>query len=125
MMRPMRPVSRSPTFRHVAPESVDRYTPSPMTSASRIAHASPVPAHTMFGLDGATARAPIAWTAAESKIGLNVAPLSLDFHTPPEAAPTYQTRGSPGTPTTAENRPPPAGPIIWNLNGFSTGRVCD
>ena len=82
-----------------------------MTSASRIAHASPVPAHTMFGLDGATASAPIACTAMESKTGLNVAPLSLDFQMPPEAAPRYQTRVSPGTPVTAENRPPPAGPI--------------
>ena len=34
--------------------------PSPITSASRMAHASPVPAHTWFGLDGATAREPIA-----------------------------------------------------------------
>src|SRR5438094_5866943 len=92
-----------------------------MTSGSRIAHASPVPAQTMFGFDGATARAPIACTGIESKTGRNVTPLSLDFQMPPEAAPTYQTRGLPGTPVIAENRPPPAGPIIWKRNGSSAG----
>src|SRR5512146_2786005 len=113
----MRPVSRSPMFVHIVPESVDLYTPSPIRSASRIAHASPVPAHTVDGLDGATASAPIAWTFIESNTGRNVAPLSTDFHMPPDAAPTYHTRRSPGTPVIDAMRPPSAGPSIWNRNG--------
>src|SRR5437016_6074056 len=96
--------------------------PSPTTSASRIAHASPVPAHTIAWLDGATANAPIACTGKLSVTGRKVAPLSLDFHTPPDAAPTYHTRASPGTPVIEANRPPPAGPIIWKRNGSATGR---
>ena len=77
-----------------------------------MAQASPVPAHTIEGLDGATASAPIACTFMLSKTGRKVAPLSTDFHTPPDAAPRYQTRASPGTPVMAEIRPPSAGPII-------------
>ena len=34
----------------VLPASVDLYTPLPITSASRMAQASPVPAHTTFGI---------------------------------------------------------------------------
>src|SRR5689334_8623406 len=112
MMRPIRPVSASPMWTHVAPESMDLYTPSPARSASRIAQASPVPAHTIDGFDGATARAPMACTGMLSETGRNVAPLSTDFHTPPDAAPKYHTRGFPGTPLIAETRPPSAGPII-------------
>ena len=52
-----------------------------------MAQASPVPAHTVFGSEGATASAPMAITRWLSKIGANVAPLSVDFQTPPEAAP--------------------------------------
>ena len=58
-----------------------------MMSASRIAQASPVPAHTILGSDGDTARAPIACTGWWSKIGVNVWPLSVVFQIPPEAAP--------------------------------------
>src|SRR5437764_11686494 len=98
MMRPMRPVSFRPMLVHVVPESLDLYTPSPNRSASRIAQASPVPAQTIDGFDGATANAPIACTGILSDTGRNVAPLSIDFHTPPDAAPRYHTRASPGTP---------------------------
>src|SRR5436305_2111972 len=52
-----------------------------------------------------------------SKTGRNVAPLSTDFHTPPDAAPRYQTRGLPGTPLIDATRPPSAGPIIWKRKG--------
>src|SRR5512143_3421804 len=120
-MRWMRPVSARPMLIHVVPESLDLYTPSPCRSASRMAHASPVPAQTIDGLDGATASAPIACTRMLSKTGRNVAPLSTDFHTPPEAAPKYQTRASPGTPEIAEMRPPSAGPIDWKRNGSGCG----
>jgi len=56
-------------------------------SMSRTAQASPVPAQTMFGLLCATASAPMACDVSLSKVGFHVVPPSLDFHTPPEAAP--------------------------------------
>ena len=71
-----------------------------------------MPAQTIDGFDGATASAPIACTGMLSDTGRNVAPLSTDFQTPPDAAPTYQTRASPGTPVIDAKRPPSAGPII-------------
>src|ERR1051326_6079255 len=88
-----------------------------MTSASRIAHASPVPAQTMDGLDGATARAPIACTGMLSNTGVLVTPPSVLFHTPPEAEPKQSVSESPGTPATAEIRPPLAGPMKRNRGG--------
>src|ERR1017187_6199981 len=91
--------------------------PSPITSASRIAHTSPVPAQTMFGSDGATAIAPIACAVILSKTGTNVLTSSTDFQTPPEAEPRYQVRTSPGTPVMDATRPPNDGPIIWNWSG--------
>src|SRR6185312_3261480 len=109
-MRPMRPVSFRPMFFHVLPPSGDWYTPSPVTSISRIAHASPVPAHTMLGELGATARAPIAATSWSSKMGRQFDPPSVDFQMPPEDAPAYHVFGSPGTPDTAATRLPAAGP---------------
>src|SRR5574338_1322891 len=92
-----------------------------MTSASRIAHASPVPAHTTFGLDGDTASAPIACTDWVSKTGTYVAPLSLDFQTPPDAAPRYHVLGSPTTPAMAAMRPPATGPRNWKRSGSCGG----
>src|SRR6185437_2235397 len=88
-----------------------------MTSASRIAHASPVPAHTVPGSDGAVASAPIACTSILSNTGTKVRPLSLDFHTPPDAEPMYHVRGSPATPDTEAMRPPFAGPMYSKANG--------
>ena len=61
--------------------------PSPIMSMSRIAHASPVPAHTTSGFDCATASAPIACDASSSNVGAHVRPPSAVFHTPPDAAP--------------------------------------
>ena len=56
--RPMRPVFSRPIRVHVLPASVDLKMPSPTEIWLRI-HASPVPAHTVFGSDGATASDPI------------------------------------------------------------------
>ena len=75
-----------------------------------MAQASPVPTQTVFGSEGATARAPIAATCWLSKIGAHLKPPSVDFHTPPEDAPAYQVSGSPGTPATAATRLPTCGP---------------
>jgi hypothetical protein len=58
-----------------------------MTSLSRMAHASPVPAQTIVGSDGATAIAPIAVTGRLSETGTQRMPPSVVFQTPPDAAP--------------------------------------
>jgi hypothetical protein len=50
-------------------------------------HGSPVPAHTMFTADGATARDPIEETGCPSKIGCQVVPASDVLKMPPEADP--------------------------------------
>src|SRR5690349_19668228 len=83
---------------------------------SRMAQASPVPAHTTLGSEGATASAPIAATGSLSKIGVQRLPPSEDFHTPPDDAPAFQTLGSLGTPATAATRLPTAGPRKRNAN---------
>src|SRR5512135_781771 len=49
--------------------------------------ASPVPTHTFRGSRGSTAMAPMDWTGSWSKTGRKVVPPSVDFHTPPLAAP--------------------------------------
>src|ERR1051325_11129440 len=113
----MRPVSLRPMLVQVAPGSVGLYPPSPVAAASRIAQPSPVPAHTGFGSDGAVASDPIACTPCLSNTGRNVLPLSVDFHTPPDAAPRYQVRESPTTPAIAAKRPPLAGPRNWKRIG--------
>ena len=51
-------------------------------------YASPVPAQTTFGSDGATASAPIDCTGWPSKIGAQCTPPSVVFQMPPDAAPT-------------------------------------
>src|SRR5581483_6751380 len=90
--------------------------PSPITSLSRIAHASPVPAHTTLASDGATASAPIAATGIESDTGFHRMPPSVVFHTPPDAAPAYYVKGSPATPATDAIRLPTTGPTNRNDN---------
>jgi hypothetical protein len=54
---------------------------------SRTAQPSPVPAQTMLGLLCETASAPIACADSLSNVGFQVVPPSLDFQTPPDAAP--------------------------------------
>src|SRR6187401_561083 len=62
--------------------------PLPTDTLLRV-QASPVPTHTTCGLDGSIVTAPIDCTGCLSNTGLNVVPPSVDFHTPPLAAPTY------------------------------------
>src|SRR5438094_10418598 len=45
-----------------------------------------------------------------SKSGVQFAPPSTVFQTPPATAPKYQVLGSPGTPSIASARPPRNGP---------------
>ena len=49
---------------------------------------SPVPIHTMFGLDGATVTSPKAVEAACSNTGCQVVASLSVFHTPPDAVAT-------------------------------------
>src|SRR6266404_4293717 len=73
--------------------------------------------------EGATAIAPMDDMSCLSKSGVQFAPPSSVFQTPPATAPKYQVSGSPGTPSIASARPPRNGPI-WRhcipLNNFSS-----
>src|SRR5438552_5843566 len=58
-----------------------------------------------------------------SKSGVQFAPPSAVFQTPPATAPKYQVLGSPGTPSIASARPPRKGPTCRHcipLNNFSS-----
>src|SRR5579862_7350797 len=67
---------------------------------------SPVPTHTLSGLDRSMATAPIDCTGSRSKTGLKVVPPFNDFHTPPLAEPTKNVmRPSLSIASTAEMRP--------------------
>src|SRR2546428_12470220 len=61
--------------------------PLPIEADFRV-QASPVPAQTIFSLEGSIASAPMDCTGCRSNTGLNVVPPSIDFQTPPLAAPT-------------------------------------
>src|SRR6202007_1531408 len=76
---------------------------------------SPVPAHTMFGSLAATASEPMDATGSESKMGSQWIPPSVLLKMPPDAAPTYQMFGLPGTPATDVARLP-SGPMYRYLS---------
>src|ERR1044071_10032514 len=79
--------------------------PSPMDTLLRI-HDSPVPTQTTLEFLGSIVMAPIDCTGSWSKTGLNVVPPLTDFHTPPDAAPTYSVSRLPScTAATAAMRP--------------------
>ncbi len=61
--------------------------PLPTETELRV-HASPVPTQIVSWLVGSTVIAPMDCTGSRSNTGLNVVPPSVDFHTPPDAAPT-------------------------------------
>src|SRR5690349_8718470 len=63
--------------------------PLPIDTELRV-HASPVPTQIVRGFDGSIVIAPIDCTGCLSNTGRNVVPPSIDFHTPPDAAPTYR-----------------------------------
>ena len=81
------PAFARPINFQLAPASGEKYTPLPVTTSLR-GFASPVPTHTRFGLDGASAMAPIDAVGCFSNTAFHVAPPSVVFHTPPAAAPT-------------------------------------
>src|SRR5688500_8663370 len=90
--------------------------------------ASPVPAHTMFEFDGATATSPTDATPASSNTGRQFAPPLVDFHTPPVAAARYTTVPRPpprvpGDSATATSLTRPlitAGPIERTVSAFTS-----
>src|SRR2546429_1382444 len=84
--RPIARESFKPILVHFAPRSVDLYTPSPHHWERRLFF-SPVPAHTTFVSDGATARSPIVSTPRPSETDCHVIPPLEVFQTPPPAAP--------------------------------------
>src|SRR5215470_5556539 len=90
MIRGIVRLSFNPTFCHVSPPSVVRYTPSPHPDEFR-SLASPVPTQMTSESAGATASVPIESIGCLSKIGWNVTPLSLVLKTPPCPRPTQNT----------------------------------
>src|SRR6476646_6209929 len=61
-----------------------------------------------------------------SKSGVQFAPPSSVFKTPPATAPKYQVFGSPGTPSMARARPPRNGPTGRHcITEKSFGSICD
>src|SRR5690242_2916966 len=75
----------APSWRHVAPASVDRSTPQPY-DALAAGTVSPVPAYTMLGATGSSATAPIAREHSPSVSGVQFAPASSVLQIPPQAA---------------------------------------
>jgi len=79
----------------------------------------------MFGSLAATASEPMDATASESKMGSQWIPPSLLLKMPPDAAPTYQMFGLPGTPATAVARLP-SGPMYLYLScPYTSGLIGD
>src|SRR4029077_2517548 len=75
--------------------------------------------------EGATAIAPIDEMSCLSKTGVQFAPPSNVFQTPPATAPKYQVLGSPGTPAMARARPPRNGPTCRHcIPEKSFGSIC-
>jgi len=81
------PTSPRPMNVHVLPASGEKNTPRPSTRSLR-RFASPVPTHTRFGFEGASAMAPIEAVGWSLKTASQESPPSVVFHTPPAAAPT-------------------------------------
>src|SRR5438132_4512893 len=75
--------------------------------------------------EGATAIAPIDEISCVAKSGVQFAPPSTVFQTPPATAPKYQVFGSPGTPSMARARPPRNGPTCRHcIPEKSLGLIC-
>src|SRR5258708_34275162 len=64
-----------------------------------------------LGSESATATAPMEDMRSLSVSDVQLPPPSVDFHSPPAAAPRKYVFGSPGIPVTASARPPRYGPM--------------
>src|SRR6476646_6549705 len=80
--------------------------PSPTETELRV-HDSPEPTQIVSWFEGSIVIAPIDCTSCLSNTGLNVVPESVDFQTPPDAAPTNRLvlPSLPGTAAIAAMRP--------------------
>src|SRR3977135_1630623 len=75
--------------------------------------------------EGATAIAPMDEMSCLSKSGVQFAPPSSVFQTPPATAPKYPACGSPGAPPIARARPPRNGPTCRHrIPEKSFGSIC-
>src|SRR3569833_2262447 len=96
--------------------------PSPQYELWRLS-TSPVPTHTMLGLDGATDTEPIELIPfALSNTGSHVVPQSVVFQTPPMDIAAYSASGVPGVRAAAKSALRPlwlAGPMLRRLRPFS------
>src|SRR3979490_634065 len=112
-------VASSPIFFQVFPPSSDLYAPSPQDELCRLL-GSPVPTQTTDGSDGAIAMSPIVDTPSLSNTGVQVVPLLVVFHTPPEATPPNTIFGLLSTTAKSSMRPPiTAGPISRNSSALN------
>src|SRR5215217_1781182 len=93
--------SPEPTLVHRRAPAASRYTPWPV-KFSKAVLASPSPTHSDRS-DGFTARLPTASRGSPSYQGTQWPPRSVDFHTPPSAAPAYR---APPIVSRAVMRPP-------------------
>ena len=105
MMRPMRPVSGSPMFcpRRARVGGLVDAVADEIGVANRPRFAGAGPHDRRFRRRDGERADRLHRHAVED--GRNVAPLSTDFQTPPDAAPRYHTRASPGTPVIDANPP--------------------
>ena len=109
-------VSRSPTYVHVRPASVDLKTPAPGETELR-EFGSPVPAYRMLVSEGAIAISLTACTPVRSKTGSHVVPALIERHKPPVAKETKMTLGFCGLASMSTTRPVMlAGPIERHRN---------
>src|SRR5205807_10313684 len=86
-LRVICPASPRPTRCQLSPASGDMMLPRPSTTSLR-GFPSPVPTHTTFGFEGASATAPIDAVGWSLNTASHESPPSIVFHTPPAAAPT-------------------------------------
>src|SRR6185436_17110691 len=87
---------------------------------------SPMPIHTVSGLESDTATAPTEeLVMSPSVTALQLLPASVVFQRPPPTAPKYASRGRPFTPDTAIERPPRAGPMLRQRYEFSNASLID
>src|SRR5436190_11146659 len=108
-------VFSSPIRFHVLPASIVLKIPSPKFSELR-GLPSPVPTQTTEGLFCWTAMEPMFSVGCSSNTEVQLAPALVVFHTPPDAAPTYQVSWLLFTTSMAVIRPLiPAGPMLRSL----------
>src|ERR1051326_3664214 len=120
-IRPMCSEVFRPTFRQVLPPSSDLYRPLPYETLRWLLF-SPVPTQTVRGFFGSSTIAPIEYEPSRSKTGVQVFPLLMVLHTPPDADATKYFAALFGSTAKPITRPDvKAGPIERNRNPLKVG----